>query len=157
MNRGLIYISGLAHFCCQSLFHQRSKYKNWKSAFPWGLNKGKKINKWVSFLLLYLSTTTRLAWILAVCNQSLVYCNNTAVLPHSLWLFLVCFPLYHKALWYPKLSLPYARKITRLYESARGGLFLTTNGSDSRQQSVPRSCNLPPSSTKLNSLSPETT
>ena len=67
------------------------------------------------------------------------------------------FPLYYKALWYPKLSLPYARKITRLYESARGGLFLTINGSDSRQQSVPRSCNLPPTSTKLNSLSPETT
>ena len=82
MNLSLIYISGLAHFCCQSLFYQRSNYKNWKSALPWGLNKEKN-NKWVSFLLLYLSTTTRLIWILAVCNQSLMFCNNTAILPNS--------------------------------------------------------------------------
>lgn len=83
MNLSLIYISRLAHFCCQSLFYQRSNYKNWKSALPWGLNKEKK-NKWVSFLLLYLSTTTRPIRILAVCNQSLMYCNNTAILPNSL-------------------------------------------------------------------------
>lgn len=80
-NLGLIPISGPAHFRHQSLFYQSRKYKNWKSAFPGGLNKEK--NKWVLFLLVYLSTTTRLVWILTVCNQSLMYHSNTAILAHS--------------------------------------------------------------------------
>lgn len=33
MNLGLIYISGLAHFGCQSLFYQRSNYKELKIHF----------------------------------------------------------------------------------------------------------------------------
>lgn len=44
MKLGLIYISRPAHFDCQSLFLQCSKYKNWKFALPWGRNK-EKINE----------------------------------------------------------------------------------------------------------------
>lgn len=144
---GLISISGLAHFCCQSPFCQHSKYKNWKSALPGSLNKEKP--KWVSFLLLYLSTTTGMLWILAAGNQSLM-CFNSGNLSAS-FTVMECFgfplPNTQHCDTLPTLFPLRAKQFTSF--KADSSLFLFMLSSASHQLPVPTYCVILQTAAKL--------
>lgn len=107
MNLSLIYISGPTHFCRQSLFYQCSKDKNWKSAFPWVLNK-EKINE---CHFCYFICQQLLCWYESWQYVIKVLCTAITqpfYLTRCDW-FPPTHP-YHRALWYSKYSLPYAGK-----------------------------------------------